>query len=137
MKGLRQENGQTLVEFTLTVVICLTLLLFLLDGSRVLWHYITVSHAARAGARYAIVHGANSPAPVGPNNYAALVAHVQHSAVGLKPDTLVVTAHWPTNNRPGSIVTVRVTYRVRPVIGLFWFGRPLTLSASSTMVIQN
>ena len=140
MKKMRQERGQAIVEFALTALIFLTLLVFIMDGSRIFWNYLTVTEAARVGARYAIVHGAQCLPPtaaVGPGNYSALTAHVTSRAVGLTPANLTVTPTWPTGNRAPSSVTVSITYRVQPITRLFWPGQTFTLSAQSKMVIQN
>jgi hypothetical protein len=47
VKQVRQEPGQAIVEFALTALIFLTLLVFSLDGSRIFWQYLTVTEAAR------------------------------------------------------------------------------------------
>ena len=140
MEQVRRESGQAIVEFALTALIFLTLLVFILDGSRIFWQYLTVTEAARVGARYAIVHGAQSTPTtekVGPGDYTALTKEIKRTAVGLDPATLTVTPTWPTGNGSGSSVTVIVTYSVQPITRLFWPGQTFTFSAQSTMVIQN
>ena len=137
MKPMRHEQGQALVEFALTALIFFTMVVFVIDGSRIFWNYLTVSEAAHVGARYAIVHGALATTKVGPSNYAALTSEIQSKAVGLTPANLTVTPTWPTGNGPGSSVTVVVTYPVQPITRLFWPGQTFNLSAQSTMVIQN
>lgn len=138
MKRRRHETGQAMVEYALTAIVFFTMLFFILDGSRILWNYLTVSEGARVGARFATLHGSKSTAPVGPGSYTALTQTVQDSAVGLTPANLTVTATWtPNNNNPGSSVAVSVTYAVQPLTSLFWQGLTLTLGAQSVMVIQN
>jgi Flp pilus assembly protein TadG len=137
MKGWRRESGQAMVEYAILSVAFFTMLLFVIDGGRILWNYITVADAARVGARYAVVHGSKSMAPVGPGSYTALTQNVQSAAVGLTPANLTVTATWTPNNDPGSSVTVDVTYLAQPITGMFWGGQTLTLQARSVMVIQN
>ena len=137
MKLMRHEQGQALVEFALTALILFTMVVFVMDGSRIFWNYLTVSEAARVGARYATVHGALATTKVGPGNYAALTSEIQKRSVGLAPANLTVAPTWPTGNGPGSSVTVVVTYPVQPITRLFWPGQTFNLSARSTMVIQN
>jgi Flp pilus assembly protein TadG len=138
MKPMRHEQGQVLVEFALTALIFFTMVVFVMDGSRIFWNYLTVSQAARVGARYATVHGALATSKVGPSNYAALTNEIQSRVVGLAPTNLTVTPTWAGNsNAPGSSVTVVVTYPVQPITRLFWPGQTFNLSAQSTMVIQN
>lgn len=48
------QKGQALAEFALIIVAVLLLIFLILDVSRVLWGWVTVQSAARAGARYAI-----------------------------------------------------------------------------------
>jgi Flp pilus assembly protein TadG len=137
MKPMQHEQGQVLVEFALTALILFTMVVFVMDGSRIFWNYLTVSEAARVGARYAIVHGALATTKVGPSNYAALTNEIRSKVVGLTPANLTVAPTWPAGNAPGSSVTVVVTYPVRPITRLFWPGQTFNLSAQSTMVIQN
>lgn len=139
MTRWRAEPGQTAIEFALTVLLFFTLVVFIMDGSRIFWNYLTVSEAAREGARYAIVHGKDSKLPVGPNGYAALQQVVQARAIGLDPALLDVTATWENNsNQRGNKVTVTVAYETQPVTTLFWSGLKLPpLTDSATMVVQN
>ena len=135
MKRLRQETGQALVEFALTLLIFLTLLLFVADSGQILWRYVSVSEAARVGARYAVTHGAGSTAPIGPNGYAALTSWIHDRVTGLPGAT--VTAVWNPSNARGSAVTVTVTYQARALTGLFFANQLITLTGRSTMIIQN
>jgi Flp pilus assembly protein TadG len=137
MKQIRQESGQAMLEYAMTSLVLFTILLFMVDGGRILWNYVAVNEAARVGARYAIVHGASSTSPVGPGNYAALTQNIQSSVDGLVAANLTVTATWTPNNSRGSRATVRVIYPVQPFTSIFWHNQTLTLTSQSTMVIQN
>jgi len=137
MKPAHQESGQAVVEYALTALIFFSLLLFTVDGGRIFWNYLTVTEAARVGARYGITHGANSAAPVSPSDYAALRQTIIDKTAGLVPADLTVTATWTPNNQPGSKITVDLAYIVRPITSMFWSAQSLTLRARSTMVIQN
>ena len=125
-----------MVEYALTALITFTLLMFIMDGGRIFMHYVTVSEAARVGARYGITHGSRSAAPISPGNYAALQQEILNRTT-LDPDVLTVLASWNPGNSPGSKITVQVDYMVQPITSLFWPGRTLTLTGVSTMVIQN
>ncbi|MEJ5200117.1 MAG: TadE family protein [Anaerolineae bacterium] len=141
MNGRRQEAGQAMAEYALLAALFFTLVIFILDGSRILWGYVATSHLATVGARYAIVHGAQSEPPsarVGPANYEALKQVVLDSAWGLDRSQIGVDAKWEDeSNAPGKMVTVEVTYRTGSVTNLFWAGRTLTLVGRSSMIIQN
>jgi Flp pilus assembly protein TadG len=53
----QSEAGSSLVEFTVTVGVFLLLLFGVMEGAMMLYTYGVVNDNARAGARYAIVHG--------------------------------------------------------------------------------
>jgi hypothetical protein len=55
-RGSRRGRGQTLAEFAMVVPLILLLLLGALDMGRAVFAYNTLSQAARAGARTAIVN---------------------------------------------------------------------------------
>ncbi len=57
--GLRPERGQALVEFALVMFAFLALVFAILDGSRLFHSWVTVQHASREGARYAVTGRVN------------------------------------------------------------------------------
>jgi len=54
---LRCDQGSNLVEFAITLIVYLLMLCAVIDFSRLLYTYHFVAHAAREGARWAIVNG--------------------------------------------------------------------------------
>jgi Flp pilus assembly protein TadG len=56
-RGLAGRAGQTLVEFAVVALLTVIMLLFVVEIGRILLVYMTVANAARAGVRYATVHG--------------------------------------------------------------------------------
>ncbi len=141
MRRRPMERGQAAIEFALTSLLFFPLVLFIMDGGIIFWNYLTVSEAAREGARYAIVRGAEAEKAgaesVGPDGYAALEEEVRRWAIGLDPTHLTVNASWENNsNQRDSIVTVTVSYEVSPITGLFWSGLTFNLSDSSSMAVQ-
>lgn len=54
----RRDEGQNLVEYALILIASLMLLFGIVEFSRALYTYHFVSHAAREGARWAMVNGA-------------------------------------------------------------------------------
>ena len=60
--GLAGRRGQTLVEFSVVAVLTVIMLLFVVEIGRMLLVYTTVANAARAGVRYATVHGSTRTA---------------------------------------------------------------------------
>jgi len=128
----RYQRGSTLMEFALILPAFLLLTVGVVDFGRGIWTYHTLSHAAREGARYAIVRGANSRHPASSSEIGEVV---QSRTGGLDPQKLVVTASWDPDNKPGSAVQVRVQYNFRPVTPLF-SSETLVLSSRSQMVIS-
>ena len=61
-----RSGGQALVEFSLVAPLFFLLLLAVIEGGRFIFYYEILHNATREGARYAIVHGANSYCPSGP-----------------------------------------------------------------------
>ena len=59
MKNLRNEKGQSLVEFAILLPFLLLLLMGILEFGIMLNSYLTINNAAREGARLGIVAGSN------------------------------------------------------------------------------
>lgn len=125
----RSQRGTTLVEFVLGIMILLTMMLGVVEFSRVAYAYHFVSNMARTATRWAALNGhtcANDTSstdtggscngtdgmhdgPVGPNDQtnaqaqADVQAYVQgHAPEGINPSNLTVTATWlsPTGAPP-------------------------------------
>jgi len=136
-EGRRRANGQVLVEFAVVAFLSLILLLSIVEISRMTLVYTTVANAARAGARYAIVHGGTRTGsgvdgPSGPaQNPAQVVTVVRNfaSAGLLSTGNLVITVNYPgASNAPGQLVSVTVVYPYDPLTTYF----PLRVRLGST-----
>jgi hypothetical protein len=142
-----RSTGQALVEFTLIAPMLFLLLIGVFEAARFVVYQETLNHAAREGARYAIVHGARGLPQVGPlpDNVVPLAGHdptgdtvrqaVRDAAVGmLDPSRLTIpNPCWLTsaertvpargtdcshgNNGRGSPVTVWVDYTYDSIVG--------------------
>jgi len=130
--GVRRarSRGQVLVEFSLVVFLSVILLLSVVEISRMVLVSTTMANAARAGARYAIVHGGTRTGsgvdgPSGPaGNPVQVVTVVQNfaSAGLLSPGLLVITVNYPgASNAPGQPVSVTVVYPYDPLTSYFPF----------------
>jgi Flp pilus assembly protein TadG len=99
------ERGQSLVEFTLIVPIFLILVFAIVDFGMGLYSWITVTNAAREGARLGTV-GAD---------HASITARVRDTAGNLDNENLTVTvtncvSGCATIGDPGESISVHVDY---------------------------
>jgi hypothetical protein len=137
----RSSRGATLVEFALVAPMFFLLLFSIVEAARFTFYYELLNNATRDGARYAIVHGANSFDPTGPPNDplgADVVARVKQSALGLLGTAVSVPppTYTPFKNERGTTVTVHASYTYSTVIPLVPLP-PITVEAESTLVLNN
>ncbi len=137
------QRGQSLVEFSLVALLTVMMMLFVAEMGRMLLVYTAVANAARAGSRYAIVHGgtrvagstvdsASGPAA----NPAEVLTAVRNfaSAGLLTTSLLLITVTYPGgSNAPGQLVTVSVVYPYDPLVT--FFSKTLRLGSSTQGVI--
>ena len=134
-----------MTEFALSVTAALTLLFAVMQVARVLYAYSWVSYAARAATRYAIVHGTNSSTPVqatASTNIKNLVSGLAASQLGAVTlncpvsavNDLCIVPTFSPNNKPGSTISVQVTYNFQYSIPLLT-SQTLALTSTSKMVI--
>jgi Flp pilus assembly protein TadG len=131
------RRGATMVEMALICGVFLMLLLGMVEIARAMWAREVITSAAREGARYAIVHGANSANPSGPGqNDPAVEARVRRHCYGLEPGRITVTSSWPLGrNDNSSTVKVQVRYAYTSAAGALIGRRNMELSAASEMLI--
>ena len=132
-----------MVEFSVVAVLTAIMLLFVVEIGRVVLVYTTVANAARAGVRYAVVHGSSRSAGAtvdsasGPgNNPTQVVTVVKNfaSAGLLTPSRLGVTGTYPGgSNAPGQYVTVSAVYPYDPLTT--YFSKTLRLGSASQGII--
>jgi Flp pilus assembly protein TadG len=145
----REEEGATVVEMALSVVILLTVLFGLIEICLALYTYHYVSDAAREGTRYAIVHGAactvSGVSCTATSNQ--IQTYVQNLGYpGINPSNMTVTTTWSAYpaggacnaagcNGPGDLVTVMAQYNFLLSIP-FTTATTLNLTSTSSMVIS-
>jgi Flp pilus assembly protein TadG len=129
----RTERGANLVEAALALLLTLTILFGIMEFGRAVWSYNTVAHAAREGARFAMVHGKASKSPA---TQATVQAVVRRQAIGLLPANTQVVVTWIPDNAPGSAVKVAVTYNFSSIVP-FVSSSVMSLKGTSQMVILN
>ena len=137
------EEGSTLLEFPLICVMFILVLLSVVEIGRMVLVYTTVANAARAGARYAIVHGGDRTGsgvngPSGPGSTSQIQTVVQNFASGglLTTSRPTINVSYPDGtNTPGSRVSVQVTYPYDPLVSYFNASLSSTVGSMSQGVI--
>lgn len=155
------EGGDTLIEFAISAVITVSLLLGVMDLSRAVYTYHFISSAAELGARFAEVHGSGWPSACSsssgtsysvPLGCTASKSDVQAYVQSLTPPAinkanLTVTPQWlgkdingstticgTTSNKAGCLVQVNVSYQFTYMIP-FVPTAAQTLTATAQAVI--
>jgi Flp pilus assembly protein TadG len=131
-----RDRGAVAIEFALLLPVLLLLLFGIIDFGRALNASITLTQAAREGARFAAVADA-----IGlPNTSAAVKDRTVAAATGLNLTSANVTPTTCTANETGD-ATVKVTYVfkfITPVAAISsmlgsTFGSSMTLTATGVM----
>jgi TadE-like protein len=141
------ERGQGLVEFALVFPIFVLLIFGLFDLGRVVYDYATLSNAARAGLRLAIVNQniAGIQALVSSSGVAlGLTAGSNIDYIGYKNSgdaalgtSIPETAADCTPVAPGCIAVIKVHYQwsaLTPIVGNI--VPPITLSTTTEMPVE-
>jgi Flp pilus assembly protein TadG len=131
LRARRWNRGQTATEFAMIALPSLMLIFGIMVFGLAVYNYNFVSDAARDGVRYAIVHGASSTSPATATD---ITNYVLAEANGLNQNKLTVSTSWSPDNKPGSVVSVKVTYNFQPLFPMS--ATALPLSSSSQMVIS-
>ena len=122
------ERGQTLLEYAVVMLTVLTAIFGVFETGRLILAYTTLAEAVRAGARYAIVHGADCSGACVPSNGQATAQNVAASG-GITLDTYGVSYIYPAaagTPVPGTLLTVTATYTFVPVTPLVALSVPLS-----------
>jgi Flp pilus assembly protein TadG len=133
-RPISSEQGQTAVEFALVAPFIVALLLLVIQFGVAFHNYVTITDAARAGARKAIV------ARFGSGNFDDATQAVKDSAGALDQTTLeqpgMIDISDPAGMTPGSVVTVTVKYPYSidvPLIGLSLSSGTITAVAKERL----
>jgi Flp pilus assembly protein TadG len=128
-----RDRGAAAVEFALLLPVLLLLVFGIIDFGRALNAQITLSEAAREGARLTALGQTN------------VVSRTQAAATGLSPVTVTVSSSCPAGAGPGVDAVVQVSYVfsfVTPVgalsvmLGGASYGSPVTLTATGEMACE-
>lgn len=162
----RRSRGQAMAEFALVAPLLFLLILGTIEAGRFIFYYELLNNATREGARYAIVHGADSVCPSGPPPAGTvntcdptgvrIKERVRESALDLvgTGELFVHEPVWTTRgtlgnpspgdastgtNARGEYVTVFLDFTYRPIIGALVniaILPDISLSAESTLVVN-
>jgi Flp pilus assembly protein TadG len=119
---LGHSEGGTLVEFGVTILTLLILVAGIIEIGRLVLAYTTVANSARAGARYAIVHGGDLTSGASSSTDDSAVKSVVKNFAGAGTIQLAdsnITVTYSPDNKAGSTVTVKVVYTYVPMLGYF------------------
>jgi Flp pilus assembly protein TadG len=129
MKSLKNEKGQSLVEFAILLPLLLLLLMGILEFGIMLNSYLTINNAAREGARLGIVSGSNL-------EISELITNISPN---LNTENLTVTILPLEGSRnSGDTLTVEVTYNYHitiPIISNI-LNDVVVLNAKTSMRIE-
>lgn len=165
-RGRRRSAGQAMVEFALIAPLFFFLLFSIIEFGRAVYYIQMLNNAAREGARYAIVHGAESTCASGPfpssftetpcdPTGAKVVAATKSAAIAIIDSTanaFAVDVRWCSNDGdivdcPGTYgdgdngrnqtVKVTVAYTFQPMIAGVVPLPTFTMTGGSTLVINH
>ncbi len=122
------ERGQSMVEFSLTLVMLLVILSGVLDLGRGFFSYIAIQNAAGEGALYAAInprcpHASSAATCTNPNNVDYRAKFESPSGGMISPDLMTVSVVYADgtdqysneSTTEGNPITVQVKYRFRMV----------------------
>src|SRR5215469_10542247 len=125
------RRGQGSAEFALVLTPCLGLI-FGINFALALYCYDFVCYSAQQAARYATVHGATG-SPVAAASDVQSYVNTLVAGV-LNKNNVNVTTTWSPDNKPGSTVTVTVSYNYPPLTSLV-SSVTIPLTRTAAMVI--
>ena len=133
-RPVQDERGQTAVEFALVAPLLVVLLLAIIQFGIAFHNYVTITDAARAGARQAIV------ARFGGGDFTAATQTVKNAASSLDQSELnkagAIQISAAGGMTAGNLVTVTVHYPYKidiPLIGLTVSSGTLTAVAKEEL----
>jgi Flp pilus assembly protein TadG len=127
---LNGSEGQALIEFALILPLFLLLLFGMIDFGRAYSASVTLTNAAREGARYGVIQ---------PTNTSGIISRVQTTAGPYNDSNLGVTPSCSPSCSSGNDVIVQTTYQfsfITPLAAIANFvsggALPSTLSLKSS-----
>ena len=129
MKGLKNQNGQALVEFAIILPILLMLVMGILQFGMMLNAYLTIENASREGARAGIIGSSD----------AEIQNLVISTSPGLDPErlTVIITPDEP-DRKSGDTLTVQITYNYNLIVPIIssLFDNVVVLKGQTSMRVE-
>jgi hypothetical protein len=129
MKNLRNEKGQSLVEFAILLPLLLLVLMGILEFGLILNSYLTINNSAREGARLGIVAGSNIE----------INALINSISPNLESENIVVNiTPLEGSRKSGGTLTVEVIYNYQVIIPIISniLNNVVVLKAQTSMRIE-
>lgn len=124
---IRDEKGQSIVEFTLVIPILLLVLISIIDIGRVTFVYSSLHFAAQETVRVGGLGALDDQ----------IKLRAQESFEAGDPTKLTVDiTPLPANRKSGEYLTVNLTYPIEPLTPFLGNLLPTNLSADSTIRIE-
>lgn len=123
----RDEQGSVLLETVLGISMVFLLVYAIVEFSMMAYTYSVYADAARAGVRYAVVHGSDNTNCSGPSsgctdstgsNVSAVVSSSASNLTSAATAVVISVTYPDSAATPGSRVQVTVTYTYKPLFKL-------------------
>lgn len=128
MNFLKNEKGQSLVEFAIIIPLILLIVMGIAQFGFMLNSYLRIQNATREGARIGVVGGTNSE----------IRESILKTSPNLKVENLTIQIHPNDNRRSGQTLTVQIIYNFPlavPIINNI-FGKTVQLNAQTSMRVE-
>lgn len=136
---IRDERGQSVVEFGMVVPLLCVLVLVLVSFGKAMNYWIDLTHIANEGARMAAVNADVTRPPYSSAGTSSLQQYVQQQAQTNELKGSTVAVCFPGGNSAGAPVTVRVSYpyQLIPFDFIPFAKRTWTIKGTATMRLEH
>lgn len=131
---VREECGQSVVEFGMVVPLLCVLVLVLVDFGKSMNYWLDLTHIANEGARMAAVNADVTQPPYNGAGASSLQQYIQQQAETTELRGATVSICFPGGNSAGAPVTVQVTY---PYNFIPFVGRTWNIKGKATMRLEH
>ncbi len=132
MNRKHRQRGAATIEFGLAFLLFFSFVLGIMEFGRIVASYNILAGATREATRYATVHGSASGSAATASDIQDIV---RRWAVGLDPNSVLVTTTWSPGNAPGNRVRVQARYNILPMTGLI-VQDGIPMQSTSELVIS-